>query len=76
MKPIEPGCLVIMVGADRRSDQVGMSFTVDRENETAIRFFGGRGWWLDDGEWAFERHLLRIDDYQPEATETEQEVTV
>ncbi len=66
-KPIEPGCLAILVAADRRTDQIGKTFRVTGRERLVEVLYGKPGWWLDDGEWAFEHYLLRIDGGEDES---------
>ena len=75
MKLIEPGCLVMV----KTKDYFGFTATaLERFPEDDV--FKEEFWVLDsapDGAHylAATRALMRIDDYQQETTETEQEVT-
>ena len=75
-RKIEVGCLVILVAARKKPEQNGLCFTVVARNKNAEKYRSDRCWWLDDGDWTQERHLLRIDDYNEETETQEEELTV
>lgn len=82
MKPIEPGCLVMIISSDN-PELVGMTGTVIGRNEAPFtspdgRVVEGAGWWDVDADHEYlicrpASSLLRIDGSEDESLETERE---
>ena len=76
MKPIEPGCLAILVGLVRQPEANGMVVKVIKFSEWHSERVGERAWLVGSDNparvGARERHLMRIDGGEDESVTTEQ----
>lgn len=77
-KPIEAGCLAIMINAVH-SENIGRTVRViERATEIEEKLFNCKAWMVDGGTrpLAKDHHMMRIDDFDPSCDVVEEDKAV